>query len=70
MNMKGNTKNLEELVEKTVRRVIREEFDRFLMELNSKFVPYVSSDEQKEIEKTYGKEPKSKKIVKEEKTKI
>jgi len=68
--MKGNTKNLEELVEKTVRRVIREEFDRFLMELNSKFVPYVSSNEQKEIEKTYGKEPKSKKIVKEEKTKI
>ena len=68
--MKGSAKDLEELVEKTVRKVIREEFDRFLMELNSKFVPYVSSEEQKEIEKTYGKEPKSKKIVKEEKIKI
>mgnify|MGYP007070678234 CR=1 FL=1 len=70
MNITKDDKKLAELIEKTVRRVLKEELEIFLMELNSKLIPNVSDEEQQDIEKIYGKKPKSAEYVKEEKFKI
>ncbi len=48
---------LSELIEKAVHKSVKEEFDLRFAELMLRLVPYVSDEEQKEIEKLFGKEP-------------
>ncbi len=48
---------LSELIEKAVHKSVEEEFDRRFAELMLRLVPYVSDEEQKEIEEMFGKEP-------------